>query len=652
MNDESMVSLVEDARSGCQESKNDLAGRVQQDLYTYIYRLTLDEAATSDICQEVLLEMCNSIHGLRNPGCFKPWLYKIAWAKVNNHYRSKKNKECMSIHDKNNLVDRIANKEMEGLKSLISKEIANTLVTSLGEMDPKQKNVLVLRCYENLSYGQIAEILECSEIHARLLFFRAKEKLRVKLHRKGITKASFLVLLCIFGRITSSADAAVTVSASSLKVGFVAATIGTLLSKVYLTVISLLAGLGIIAGTTTLLKSDSQNIYSQSARQQVRSFHLIEQAWDKSYVPNANLLMGKSLSRGAYEQWFFFPEGVDGPLFKMVQRWDPQVQNKLCGWRLDGDGQFYYHSGRNEIYHFNAPLASKDTLRFPCDSPEFCEFLDKMEGKRIGVDYDRDPNTGFLVQLHDKRFANANNFNSVISYNVLDETSFGNFRYNWPENAAFIDERDVIHKQGWTVYHITGSIQDTPITGRCRIPFVFNQRKDHPPLLELKVGSDLTLIDSVDGAFILDGQGNVKVCCASGSFFKGLIRPWYGIHTMDTVRRDAVESKTSFKMENINFRNHDYEKRRIILHGAPGFEGLRASILVDTDSSQIEKIEFYHEQNGKNERLIGVLEFVYPVKPENVMDMQSPQLRVDDALRGPDVGINWLFALANGTLGK
>lgn len=651
MSNSNLTELVGKAQKGCQDSMNALIGHVQDELYCYIYRLTLDEALSHDLRQEVLIEMCRSLKDLRSAAALKPWLYKIAWGKVNTYYRLNKNKRCMSIDDKNSLVGSIRDKDIEGLKSLISKEIAETLVTSLAKLEPRMKNVLVLRCYENLPYSQIAGIMDCSEISARLLFFRAKDKLKTQLHKKGITKASLLTLLCIFGQITSPTKAAVTVSASAMEVGVVAATLGTIVSKLCLSLVSLIVGIGAIVGGAVLVNMVSDSGPAASAKREIKSFHFIKQAWDQSDISNANLLMGKSLSRGAYEKWYFFPEGADGPLFQMTQRWDPQVQNKLCGWCLDGDGQFYYHSGRNEIYRSNSPLANKDTLRFPCDSPEFCDFLDKIEGKEAGVDYKRDPNTGLLVELYDHRFANAKDFKSEISYNILDEKAFGAFRYKWPETAPVIDERDEIHKQGWTVFQITGNINGAAVYGNCRIPFVYNKHTDYPPLLNLKIGRDLTVVDTTAGAAILDSRGRMIASYPVGSFFKGLMRPWFGIHTIDTVRRDAAERRIPFKVENVNFKEYYYEKRIITLYDAPGYEGTQISISIDTDKNQIDKLEFWQSPSGKDKTLVGYLEFAYPVNAAQIADVaQTPEIKA--CRPSKDAGICWLFELAGGTLGK
>jgi hypothetical protein len=169
--------------------------------------------------------------------------------------------------------------------------------------------------------------------------------------------------------------------------------------------------------------------------------------------------------------------------------------------------------------------------------------------------------------------------------------------------------------------------------------------------MKLKIGSGLMVIDSTAGAVILDQQDKVIASYPAGSFFKGLMRPWYGIHTIDTVRRDAVESRIPFKLENINFQGYDYEKRVITLYDAPGFKGLQFSVAIDIDKNQIDKIEFRQPAAGGKTSQIGSLEFTYPVHADpNAPIAEMPEIKPGRAAKDP--GIAWLFKLADGTLGK
>jgi len=199
MENNALEELVTKARNGCRDSMGLLCKQFQDEVGRYVYRLTLNRDLAEDIRQETLLQMCKSLKDLRDVNNIRAWLLKTAWGKTMNHYRSDKKHRYMSIHE-NNLVDAIENKRFEGLQTLVSKEIAETLVQSISKLKIKERSVLILRCYENRSYAEIASIMSCSETAARIQFFRAKNNLKGKLQKKGIaTQAMFLGLLGLFG---------------------------------------------------------------------------------------------------------------------------------------------------------------------------------------------------------------------------------------------------------------------------------------------------------------------------------------------------------------------------------------------------------------------------------------------------------------------
>jgi RNA polymerase sigma-70 factor (ECF subfamily) len=650
MDNNALVELGTKARNGCQDSMALLCEQFQDEVGRYIYRLTLDRDLTEDIRQETLLQLCKSLKDLRDVNNIRPWLLKTAWSKTVNRYRSDKKHRYMSIHE-NNLVDAIENRRFEGLQTLVSKEIAETLVQSISNLKIKEKSVLILRCYENLSYAEIASIMNCSETAARIQFFRAKNNLKGKLRKKGIvTQAMFLGLLGLFGQFTSTTEAAVTVSASTLKTGVIGTAIGYLTSKFLTSLLTFITGVGILVGGAIYYNGSQGNDFTFTPKDtDVKSFHFTKHAWERdTLIPTANLRMGRSLSKGAYEQWFFFPKGTDGPMFKMIQRWDPKVENKLCSWLLNEKGQYYYRSGKKTIYLMNTPLAKQNTARLPSDSKEFCEFLDSVEGEEEGVEYVRDPKTGLLIEIVDRRFVNAKDFVSGVDRNTFDETEFGNFRYRWPEDAAFVDERDAIHQQEWTLFQITGQLHGEPVHGSARIPFIYGAVEEFPPLLKLHIGSRYSVIDSPDGAFVVNAKNNVIASYPSGSFFNGLLRPWFGLHTIDLLRREAVKCRIPFDVVNLEYDGYSYQNRILTLHQAPGYGDIAITFGVDIDKNEITQIEF----TGKDGQR-GTLHFSYPATPEAIVEtIEIPTVKKRWFSDKEPLGILWLFELAQGTLAR
>jgi hypothetical protein len=93
----------------------------------------------------------------------------------------------------------------------------------MGSLKIKYRNVLALRCFQNLSYTEIAQVTGGSELQTRLLFFRAKHSLRHQLASRGFkTKGQLFSALSLFAALTAgsskSASAAAAVSTASLNV--------------------------------------------------------------------------------------------------------------------------------------------------------------------------------------------------------------------------------------------------------------------------------------------------------------------------------------------------------------------------------------------------------------------------------------------------
>lgn len=228
--------LINHAQLGNQESMNRLVELVKGRLFAYIYRLTLNYDLAEDILQETLLEMVKSLKKLEHIDRFWFWLFRTALGKVQHHFRNQKRKKMAQISaaEKERLLERTSGEYNDGLDSLVRKELSDAIFEAMRKLKIRYRNVLVLRCFEQMSYAEIGDLMDCNELRARVLFFRAKNLLKKRLARRGFSKKFLLTGLVLFGLITAPAKAASvssTVTAASVEVGFAAAAIGVLFSK-------------------------------------------------------------------------------------------------------------------------------------------------------------------------------------------------------------------------------------------------------------------------------------------------------------------------------------------------------------------------------------------------------------------------------------
>jgi RNA polymerase sigma-70 factor (ECF subfamily) len=232
-------SLIHEAKLGNKESINRLAELAGERLYAYIYRLTLDQTITQDILQETILFMIQSINQLEHVDHFWGWLFRTAMGKVQHYYRDQNRRKTVELSEDERLYihNRVSADFNDGLTEMLRKELSDAVFMAMKRLKLNYRNILILRCFENLEYAQIATVMNCSELRSRVMFFRAKNSLRRQLAMQGFGKYYLLIALALFGIVTTSAKAAssATITASSLEVGLTATLIATITSKVGIT---------------------------------------------------------------------------------------------------------------------------------------------------------------------------------------------------------------------------------------------------------------------------------------------------------------------------------------------------------------------------------------------------------------------------------
>jgi len=246
----SYAELIRQAQLGDQQSMNQLAQLAQGRIFAYIYRLTLNYDLAQDLSQETLLRMVESLKDLKQAEQFWLWMYRTAMGKVQHYFRDKKQEQMIHIAalDKERLSEYVSQDRDDSLNIVMRRDLSETIFQAIARLKFAYRNVLVLRCFEQLSYAEIASLMDCKELGARVLFFRAKHSLKQQLARRGFSKTLLLIALGFFGVITTptkGASAASMVSAASLDVGFLATVVGAAGTRLGIAVMTAITALGL-----------------------------------------------------------------------------------------------------------------------------------------------------------------------------------------------------------------------------------------------------------------------------------------------------------------------------------------------------------------------------------------------------------------------
>ena len=145
-------------------------------IFRFLYLHTQNSFLSEDITSEVFVKAWKNWKKFK-PDFVQAWLYKIANNALIDHYRSKKNKEKISLEDS---ID--TGKEPSYDRDLIEEIYKNDefkkLNKALNSLPKNLKDAAILRFIEELPAKETGRILKISEVNVRVLQHRALVKLK------------------------------------------------------------------------------------------------------------------------------------------------------------------------------------------------------------------------------------------------------------------------------------------------------------------------------------------------------------------------------------------------------------------------------------------------------------------------------------------
>ena len=142
-------------------------------LLYYIRRLLEDADRSDDVLQEVWLTVYKKINTLRDASAFSVWLYRMARNRAIRLLRDENRYVFVGRHEESALID-------DNRESWLFDDI-NKLHRVLTTLSPEQKEAIVLRFFEEMSYQEISDIVGCSIGTVRSRIHYAKQELRKKM---------------------------------------------------------------------------------------------------------------------------------------------------------------------------------------------------------------------------------------------------------------------------------------------------------------------------------------------------------------------------------------------------------------------------------------------------------------------------------------
>jgi RNA polymerase sigma-70 factor, ECF subfamily len=184
------VQLMLDVKAGDEESFALLLHRYRAPLVNFIYRMVRNREQAEDLAQEVFLRVYRARAEYVPSAKFTTWLFRIATnlalnsLRDNRYQRMEVSLDAPVTADAEDGGERpidVAEKHPNIEQHLIEEARSKMIRHAIDKLPEKQRAAVLLHKYQELDYGEIAKIPECSESALKSLLFRAYETLRVEL---------------------------------------------------------------------------------------------------------------------------------------------------------------------------------------------------------------------------------------------------------------------------------------------------------------------------------------------------------------------------------------------------------------------------------------------------------------------------------------
>ena len=165
-------ALVKEFQSGNKEAFGELYELYIRPIYNFVYYKTHHKETAEDLTSQVFMKAYRAAVGFESEkGTFQAWLYQIARNAVIDHYRS-----VRPTRDIEDVWDLSGNENIE--RDTDNLLLLGKVKEQLRGFSVEQRDIVIMRVWQELSYTEIAEILGKSEASCKMSFSRSIKKLR------------------------------------------------------------------------------------------------------------------------------------------------------------------------------------------------------------------------------------------------------------------------------------------------------------------------------------------------------------------------------------------------------------------------------------------------------------------------------------------
>lgn len=174
---DSLEKAVEKAKGGDKDAFGEIYEEFRKRIFRYTYYLLYDRDLAEDLTQLTFLKAWLALpHFSSGKGTFQAYLYAIARNLVIDYQRRKKEVSLEDVAE--------PSYEVDFENALIKEDNVKMVQRLLTGLDGEEKQLVILRYFEQMRFGEIAHILGKKEGAVRVRLHRVLQKLRERVKNK------------------------------------------------------------------------------------------------------------------------------------------------------------------------------------------------------------------------------------------------------------------------------------------------------------------------------------------------------------------------------------------------------------------------------------------------------------------------------------
>jgi len=183
--------LVEQVLAGNQEVFEDIVFLFRDQVHATTWQLTRNADDSMDVAQEVFLRAYRSLSSFKGKARFSTWLHRIVLNTCIDYIRREKRHKANRVEQTDSTTggneqisdpgERESAVDPNQREAVYQRQIQKQVVAALAQLSGRQRDVFVLRYYQDLELKEIAEALRCSEGAVKRHLHRCHTRLKLLL---------------------------------------------------------------------------------------------------------------------------------------------------------------------------------------------------------------------------------------------------------------------------------------------------------------------------------------------------------------------------------------------------------------------------------------------------------------------------------------